>query len=200
VCGAAPFEIPDPPAELESAVKQFLLPALEAVPEGVWARLGRCRIQLRPGEVEYSSRWTAEEGLLEVELAAGDVEAHDLALEALLCLGQALWDELEAPEYASWLEALSREIRAGVTGEIDEAALEQKRRLTESRVAARSRRRLERYARASFAGTFAEYVHALWHDVTVRTGPEHLPPDWLRRRLELVSRWFPPRPGYRLFP
>ena len=141
-----------------------------------------------------------EEGTLEVELAAGGADAHDVALEALLCLGQALWDELDEAEYASWLEALGREIQAGITGEIDETALEEKRALASSRVTARSRRRLERYARASFAGTFAEYVHALWHDVTVRTGPEHLPPDWLRRRLELVSGWFPPRPGYRLFP
>ena len=198
--GVTPYEILEPPAELEAAVKEFLVPALEAVPERVWARLGRCRIRLVPGEAEYSSRWTAETGWLEVELATGGVATHDLALEALLCLGQALWDELEASEYTSWFEALGREIQAGVTGEIDEGAIEEKRALASSRGTARSRRRLERYARASFAGTFAEYVHALWHDVTVRRGPEHLPPDWLRRRLELLSRWFPPPPGYRLFP
>lgn len=200
VSGAAHFEILEPPAELEPAVREFLVPALEAVPERAWARLGRCRIRLEPVEADWSSRWTAGEGSLEIELAAGGVEAHDLALEALLCLGQALWDELEAAEYETWLELLGREIQAGVTGEIDETALEEKRRLVSSRVAARSRSRLERYAQASFAATFAEYVHALWHDVTVRTGPEHLPPEWLRRRLELISGWFPPRPGYRLFP
>jgi hypothetical protein len=200
VSGAAHFDILEPPPELEPAVREFLVPALEAVPHEVWARLGRCRIRLAPVEADWSSRWTAGEGWIEIELAAGGAEAHDLALEALLCLGQSLWDELEAAEYEAWLELLGREIQAGVTGEIDETALEEKRRLVASRVTARSRRRLERYAQASFAATFAEYVHALWHDVTVRTGPEHLPPEWLRRRLELLLGWFAPRPGYRLFP
>lgn len=194
------FEILEPPAELEPAVREFLLPALRAVPERVWARLGRCRIRVDPAEADFASRWTAGEGPLEIELAAAGVEPHDLALEALLCLGQALWDELEDQEYRGWLELLRREIQAGVGGEIDETALEEKRRLLSSRLRARSRRQLERYARASFAATVAEYVHALWHDVTVRTGPEHLPADWLRRRLELVSGWFPPPAGYRLYP
>lgn len=200
VAGAAPFEILEPPPELKPAVGDLLVPALEAVPEGAWSRLGRCRIRLEPVEADWSSRWTAGEGSIEIELGAAGVDAHDLALEALLCLGQALWDELEAAEYEAWLELLGREIQAGVTGEIDETALEQKRRLVASRVTARSRRRLEQYARAAFGATFAEYVHALWHDVTVRTGPEHLPPEWLRRRLELITAWFPPRPGYRLLP
>jgi hypothetical protein len=54
-----------------------------------------------------------------------------------------------------------------VTGEIDEQALEEKRWLLSSAVLARSRNRLLRYAGASFASTAAEYVHCLWHDVTV---------------------------------
>jgi hypothetical protein len=95
---------------------------------------------------------------------------------------------------------LSAEIEAGVSGEIDEEALAEKRALLGSRVSARSRRRLERYARASFAGTAAEYIHCLWHDVTVRSGPEHLPAPWLRRRLQMLAGWFPPNRGYRLFP
>jgi hypothetical protein len=46
----------------------------------------------------------------------------------------------------------------------------------------------------------AEYVRRLWHEVTVRTGPDYLPAAPLRRRLELMARWFPPNRGYRLFP
>jgi hypothetical protein len=34
----------------------------------------------------------------------------------------------------------------------------------------------------------AEYVHCLWHDVTIRTGEEYLPAPQLRRRLELLAR------------
>jgi hypothetical protein len=39
----------------------------------------------------------------------------------------------------------------------------------------------------------------LWHDVEVRSGPDYLPAPQLRRRLELLSLWFPFDRGYRLF-
>src|ERR1035437_4974519 len=38
------------------------------------------------------------------------------------------------------------------------------------------------------------------HEVTVRTGPDYLPVAPLRRRLELLARWFPPNRGYRQTP
>jgi hypothetical protein len=84
---------------------------------------------------------------------------------------------------------------AGVTGEIDEDGLQAKRELLSSRVAARSMRCLQRYAGVSFASTAAEYIHCMWHDVTVRSGLEHLPAEWLRERLEFMVRCFPPDRG-----
>jgi len=68
-----------------------------------------------------------------------------------------------------------------------------------SAAASRSMRHLEAYARASFAGTAAEYVHALWHDVTARSGPDYLDAGRLRIRLKLLASIFPPDAGYRLF-
>jgi len=59
---------------------------------------------------------------------------------------------------------------------------------------------LEIYGAASFAGTAAEYIHCLWHDVTIRSGRDFLPARQLKARLDLLSRWFPPAPGHRLFP
>ena len=79
-------------------------------------------------------------------------------------------------------------------------ALEEKRGLFEKPSPANNVKRLRRYGRASFAGTAAEYVHSLWHEVTIRTGPDYLPARPLRRRLDLMARWFPPERGYRLFP
>ncbi len=93
------------------------------------------------------------------------------------------------------MNLLDAEIQARVAGEIDEDVLDQKRRL----LAVRDPERASEYARASFAATAAEYVHSLWHDVSVREGPDHLPPDRLARRLRLFARWFPPDGGYRLF-
>ena len=98
------------------------------------------------------------------------------------------------------LMLLNDEITPGIEGEIDEQALEEKRSLFESRSHANNVKRLTGYCRASFAGSVAEYVHCLWHEVTVRTGPDYLPVELLRRRLKLLERWFPPNRGYRLFP
>lgn len=165
------------------------------------ARLGACRVSVVGAleQPEITSRWRRGPEQTEISVAFAELEPHDVAMELLLCLGQLLWEATTEEERAAWLEQLRREIEAGVQGEIDEQALEAKQRLLAGTASARSRRRLEDYARASFAGTAAEYVHCLWHDVTIRTGPEHLPARWLRARLELLARWFPPNRGYRLF-
>jgi len=151
-------------------------------------------------DASFSSRWTQTNDALEIEVASEEIEGHDLALEILLCLGQALWESASAEAREVYLRLLAAEIEAGVAGEIDEESLSEKRALFANRASARSRIRLLYYARASFASTVAEYIHSLWHDVTVRTGEEHLPAQWLRRRLEFLARWFPPDRGHRLFP
>jgi len=173
--------------------------AVRAVPRAMAARLGPCGVQLaeRPG---FGSRWRRTAAGLEVVVATAGVTPHDVALELLLCLGQALWETTTPAEREAWWTLLGGEIEAGVLGEIDEDALGEKRALLTGRASARSRRRFLRYARASFSATAAEYVHCLWHDVTVRTGTPHLAPRWLRRRLQLMAGWFPPNPGYALFP
>jgi hypothetical protein len=162
-------------------------------------RLGHCRISLDIADATEASRWTDTEAGLEVFVMTAGSEDHDIAMELLLCLGQALWEKLFDRELREYWLVLDQEIREGMSGEIDEQALEEKRSLLASRVHARSRRQLARYGRAAFAGTTAEYVHCLWHDVTVRTGPDHLPAPQLRRRLELLAGWFAPDRGYRLF-
>jgi hypothetical protein len=139
-------------------------------------------------------------GGLEVSVTTVGIEEHDVAMELLLCLGQVLWERLSDGELRAYWMLLCDEISMGIEGEIDEQALEAKRSLFESRSHANNVKRLTGYARASFAGTVAEYVHCLWHEVTVRTGPDHLPVAPLRRRLELMARWFPADRGYRLFP
>jgi hypothetical protein len=137
---------------------------------------------------------------LDVSVMTAGLEEHDVAMEFLLCIGQAAWGTLSDTELRAYWTLLSDEIDSGVEGEIDQQALEEKRSLFECRSNASITRRLGLYGRASFAGTAAEYVHCLWHDVTVRTGPDYLPPTAVRRRLELLARWFPPDRGRRLFP
>lgn len=191
------FELEGPPGP----VAEFIRPALRAVPAALASRLGSCRISLPPRleDPDLSSRWTWTGEALEIEVATEGIEPHDLAMELLLCLGQALWESAGGGDRAAYLRLLRDELEAGVSGEIDEQALCEKRLVLASPMSARSRRRMERYACASFAGTVAEYVHCLWHNVTIRTGPDHLPAPWLRLRLEMLARWFPPGRGYRLF-
>ena len=165
-------------------------------------QLGRCRVFVVEdlGNPSVASRWTATDLELEISLAAAGREDHDIALELLLCLGQALWEKLSDSQRKDYWLLLDDEISAGTPGEIDEDALKQKRLLLSNRYSAGSSRRLERYGSASFAGTAAEYVHCLWHDVSVRTGPAFLAARRLRRRLELLARWYPAGQGHRLLP
>jgi hypothetical protein len=183
-------------------IEEFIRPAVRAIPPAIADRLGRCRVSLPSSmdEDETASRWTASEDMIEIAVATSGVEPHDVAMELLVCVGQALWDVIRPGRCDAWRELLCTELAEQVGGEIDEQARDAKRALLASRSVTRGRRRWEEYARASFASTAAEYVHCLWHDVTVRTGPEHLPAPCLLRRLELLATWFPPARGRRLFP
>jgi hypothetical protein len=185
----------------ESLVRDFIRPAVRAMPSSMARRLGPCRIALlAQAEGDVTSRWTRINSTLEVSLITGEFEKHDIAMELLVCLGQALWERLSVAEMSAYWTVLRDEIDLGVEGEIDEQALDEKRFLLESRSHANRARHLESYGSSSFAGTAAEYVHCLWHDVSIRSGADYLPAGPLRRRLELIARWFPPDRGYRLFP
>ncbi len=181
-------------------VRDYFRPAVRAVPAAMAVRTRIRRVFVAPtlDDPGAASRWRRGPEGAEVWVAA-EGDPHDATMELLLCVGQILWQETGDEERRRWLELLRAEIEAGVSGEIDERTLEAKARLLTNPAAARSIRRLQEYARESFASTAAEYVHCLWHDVTIRTGPEHLPAPCLRARLELFRRWFPPNPGYRLY-
>jgi hypothetical protein len=180
-------------------VRDFIRPAVRAVPRSIACLLSPCVFVLLPSlEEDIASKWKDTEDRLEITAATEGVDPHDVALELLVCLGQVLWERAMPAERRSWLALLGAEVEAGVKGEIDEDALQAKRELLSSRRAARSTLRLQRYAGASFASTAAEYIHCMWHDVTVRAGPEHLPGEWLRRRLEFMAKCFPPDHGKRV--
>lgn len=183
-------------------ISDFIRPVARAIPPGMIRQFGCFRVSIvehldRPS---ITSRWTLTDTGMEVSLAMTAGDGHDITLELLVCLGQALWEELSLSRRKAYWLLLDDEIGAGIPGEIDEEALKQKNLLLASRSSATSRRRLERYGSASFAGTAAEYIHSLWHDVSVRTGPRFVPAAQLRRRLELLARWYPPGRAHPLFP
>jgi len=183
-------------------IREFIRPAVRAIPGAMARQVGRCQVRLAAdlSEARAASKWTATGAGLDIEIATRGREPHDIAMELLLCLGQALWQKLTPDQFQAYWRLLDAEVRSGVPGEIDEDAFREKRALLRSASSASSRSRLERYGRASFAGTAAEYVHCLWHEVRLVSGRRRLPPQPLRRRLNLLSRWFPPARGYRLYP
>jgi hypothetical protein len=188
------------PGQSGVVVGDFIRPAVRAVPSSMARRLGPCRFSLDAGaDPSVSSRWIETDTGLEISIMTAEREDHDIALELLLCIGQALWEKLSDADFRAYWLLLAEEIGAGIKGEIDEQALAEKRSLLASRFRARNPMHLARYGRASFAGTAAEYIHCLWHDVTARMGPDYLPAPPLRRRLEMLARWFPPDRGYQLF-
>src|SRR5215831_10800774 len=165
----------------ESLVRDFIRTAIRAVPSSIARRLGPCRIVLlAQAEADVTSRWNTTNRSLEVSLTTSEFEEHDIAMELLVCLGQVLWERLSATELSAYGSILRDEIDSGIEGEIDEQALDEKRSLLESRAHANSARHLESYGSSSFAGTAAEYVHCLWHDVSIRTGADYLPAEPLR--------------------
>jgi hypothetical protein len=185
------------PAEV---LREFIRPVVRSVPRSLAARLGTCRIALAPRleDPSLASRWDAAGRGLAIELATEDVQPHDLALELLVCLGQAFFETSTDEEIAAYQRLLDAEFEARVTGEIDEDAFRAKCSFLGAAGTARQKA-YDGFVRASLAGTLAEYVHSLWHDVTIRTGPEHLPAECLRRRFHLLAQWFPPDRGQKLF-
>jgi len=137
-------------------VKEFIRPAVRAVPSSMTHRLGYCRIMLLPlADSTVTSQWTETDIGLEVSVTTSGWEEHDVAMELLLCLGQVLWGRLSTNELKAYWTLLDHEILEGIAGEIDEQAIEEKRSLLASRSRSRSCEQLDRYGCASLAGTAA---------------------------------------------
>ena len=83
------------PSLSAALVREFIRPALRAVPSSLARRLAPCRISLA-AEVASgaASRWTMADDGLEVSVTTAGIEEHDVAMELLLCLGQGLWERL----------------------------------------------------------------------------------------------------------
>src|ERR1039458_6602220 len=99
---------PSMPAAL---VREFIRPAVRAVPSSMAGRLGSCKISL-PGEVAagVASQWTVGNDGLKVSVTTAGCEAHDVAMELLLCLGQSLWERLSDRELRAYWMLLGDEI------------------------------------------------------------------------------------------
>jgi hypothetical protein len=199
------------PAEERTLVRE---PA-QAVPAAVANRLGKLRVLIvpylacaEPGDLvsfvkpegeTHTVVWLEANDQINLILAGRELTPHDVGFEFLAGIAELLGARLSPTERARYGRLLDEELQRGVTGEIDEDALGAKQRLLAYQTWRRRRTLFDRYGEMSFAGTLAEYMHGLWHDVQIRVGPEHLPLPALRHRLDLLAEMFPPNPGYRVF-
>jgi hypothetical protein len=102
-------------------------------------------------------------------------------------------------------EAFSRllrdELLNRIHGEVDDPSWQLKQSLLRRQSNMRRETKLFRtYARQSFIDTLTLYLHGICCDIDVEPGPRQLPSRYLRRRLELLESYFPPPPGYAVFP
>ena len=199
------------PAEERMIVRE---PA-QAVPEAAAKHLGKVRVlvvpylvcsesgdsvsTVKPEGETHTAVWVEASDQINLVLAGRELNSHDVGFEFLASVAELVRARLSAAEMARYGKLLDEELQRGVTGEIDEDTLAAKQRLLTYQTWRRRRAQFDRYCDTSFAGTLAEYMHGLWHDVQIRVGPEHLPLPALRRRLELLTEMFPPNPGYHLF-
>jgi hypothetical protein len=209
--------------ELHSAV--LLTPAEErmmvreptqAIPATVAKRVGALRVLVVPyisclksgdavcfskpeGET-HTAVWVEGEGRTDLIISSKELDAHDTGFEFLGSVAQLLVPKMSTQEFDLYRQLLEQELRQGITGEIDQEALEAKQaylKVPDSNSTKADD--FSRYANVSAVSTLAEYMHGLWHDVQLRVGPEHLPVRELRRRMVALSEMFPPNAGYSLF-
>ena len=102
---------------------------------------------------------------------------------------------------AEWMALIRSEIEAEVHGEVDERSWRLKqavlRRPVPTRVTGKAFRD---YATRAFEDTLTLYLHGVCCDIDVDPGPRQLPSRYIRKRLELLRRLFPPPEGYAVFP
>lgn len=205
--------IPLTPAEDRSMVRE---PA-RAVPAVLAERLGKVRVlivpyigcfdagdsvcQAKPAGETHTAVWSEEQGRLNLVLAGRELDAHDTGFELLASIAQMVLPKLTGDEMSGYAALIESELTAGAGGEIDKESLNAKTAYLKQRVngGPRAAKRLSQYIDTSLAGTLAEYMHGLWHDVQIRVGPEHLPVEQLQKRMIWLARLFPPNPGYDLF-
>jgi hypothetical protein len=178
-CGSETEFVSDRPPEGESHSSLWLESHVGAAPRGrpAWAAT----------EDGGRPRGVAPTPPIDLFISFRDANAHDAGFELLAAAGELLARRTSDEEFAAYARLIEEELREGSAGEIDEEALEAREAADPD------------YLTVSLASTLAEYMHALWHDVEVRHGPEDLAEKYLARRFRLLAQWFPPNPGCRLF-
>jgi hypothetical protein len=123
---------------------------------------------------------------------------HYWFYNGVAALGAARADRTELNRFTTLImDELNRTAR----GEVDERSYLLKQKLARRQGKPGSETKIMRqYVRQALEDTLTLYLHGLCCDIDVDPGPRQLASRYLRRRLELLAEWFPPNPGFVLFP
>ena len=185
--------IPAAVASRLSPLRLWVVPYIECLRDGDVVRMEK------PAGNTHTAVWEETPKGLQVVLACREGNAHDTGFELLGATAELLEGRLLPKENERYRQLIEHELAEKVPGEIDQDALEMKKKFEQARAGRRKEPTLDTYLAQAFSATLAEYMHGLWHDVEIRTGPAHLPVPAIRRRLELMTSLFPPNQGYRVF-
>jgi hypothetical protein len=192
-----------PPSVLSQLPKVsiLLVPYLEKAREKTGVRPSEVVSLKRPSEDRTS--WTScvlskEEAVL--AFALKDQEVADYHYHFYHLLSGLVADQWSAETRDGYTELLRAEIEAGVNGEVDEASWNLKQSILHRKSGKRDTKMFREYVRQSFIDTLTLYMHGICCDIDVETGPRQLASRYLRRRLQLLERLYPPPSGYNIFP
>lgn len=96
---------------------------------------------------------------------------------------------------------LREELTAHVHGEVDERSWRLKQALVRQEAKGREEaKRFREYASQAFEDTLTLFLHGICCDIDVDTGPRQMPSRYLRKRLQVLNKLFPPPEGHTVFP
>ncbi|MBV9404620.1 MAG: hypothetical protein JO211_04700 [Acidobacteriaceae bacterium] len=165
-------------------------------------KLGEFVVAERPSEGRQS--WASEvsfenETVLVFALKEQDVAEYHYRLYRRLAALVA--DKWSAEASSSYKAIIREELTTGVHGEVDDDSWQAKQALLRRQPNLKRESPLfGNYVRQSFIDTLTLYLHGICCDIDVETGPRQLPSRYLRKRLNVLKKLYPPPGGYSVFP
>lgn len=195
----------DPVAALPPAVQSilprlcvFLVPYLEK-PNGKAEEL--VSFEKPPEKIQVpAAQFESPLGPVMV-LATKDLDVAQYHYYFFRAVATLVADHVPSEVEEAFTRLVRDELNSRVHGEVDEQGWQLKQSLLRRQSKVRRESKAFRaYVRQAFIDTLTLYLHGICCDIDVEPGPRQLPSRFLRRRLELLHSYFPPPPGYAVFP
>jgi len=136
-----------------------------------------------------------------IVLAVQDLSGNEIHYNLYGALASLAWEVSTADIRNAWAKSLKDELRREVHGEIDDLSWQKKNDLLAKQTPPiRDSKLFRDYARVSFVDTLTLFLHGICCDIDVEPSPRQAPSSEIRRRLELLRKFYPLGEGFFLFP